>query len=803
MNKLILTFLMCLISLGFSQKKVETDTLKARGAFKIRLSGTWYDRTSFFTYLNSSNKLIGSSGIQASSITNNEISNPNILMQAADGLFGGGNIFLGGNVLFQVNTKTPLSIVSDTVTVQANAITGIYIAGGAITTDKLALKAVTTEALDDSAVSWDKLKKAVKDSIRLGVEPGPPPDEVTIDTAGTGEFYLKDDAIRSPHIDNVFTNLVGLQIIDDDTWGVKTDGITIIVNANNELSVQDSSLMRTVLDTVDMKNIIPKENMVVNCLQNLVGGEFEFDPSIASFNHITTFSALGGGGWRRKEAEKKVFYPEWGGAKGDAVNDDSEELQAVFDAAGEFSGAIVHLGNGRTYSITKTLYLPFGIYIKGGIGAIAVENRPPEIRWNGSAGDTMIVTGTVAGNLQHMPIEGIYFAGGTNRPAFGIYYADRGDWETSLRRVQISGCDTAVYYHQGGINVHINSFRTDACKVSIYYRVTGIDNFSIEDFTCDNAIASQSVNGNFLTVDLTDAASSSSARFHLEDGKIEGNYNISNAGLFLTIKANPLDLGAKIPLRFVCTNIWDAWGAVNGSDIFSTPPSDSYFEFTNCEFAKGFSGIPSWEKHSHNIIQSGGFHSHTIISPHGNFNGLVATSERSGVLFTSDVLFNKGLYYGGQLITPFIYSEPDSTLFGNFPLQTIAGMMFYDAATGVLYRVTSGGTIGTLSGITGNGSSGSFYLHVNDSSKFKAGDVIVIGGTDTRKIYEHAGGDSLQLTAALSMTFTDANIKFSYPIFERNIIVKADSFEYQGSAPNDSLIFYKGSREYRIKGYAK
>ncbi|TVM01823.1 MAG: hypothetical protein CV087_10355 [Candidatus Brocadia sp. WS118] len=116
-HKIILTFILLLIGLGFSQtRKVETDTLKARYAFKIRLSGTWYDRTTFFGYLNSSNQLSGSTGIVAGSIDNSRLVNPNIEMFGGAGLFGGGNILLGGFVQFSVNVDdSTVKIINDTL----------------------------------------------------------------------------------------------------------------------------------------------------------------------------------------------------------------------------------------------------------------------------------------------------------------------------------------------------------------------------------------------------------------------------------------------------------------------------------------------------------------------------------------------------------------------------------------------------------------------------------------------------------------------------------------------------------------
>jgi len=126
-HKIILTFILLLIGLGFSQtRKVETDTLKARYAFKIRLSGTWYDRTTFFGFLNGSNQVglsgiannaINSAKIVDASIVNADILDPSISITAGDGLYGApGSIDLGETMLLQVNVDdSTITVVNDTL----------------------------------------------------------------------------------------------------------------------------------------------------------------------------------------------------------------------------------------------------------------------------------------------------------------------------------------------------------------------------------------------------------------------------------------------------------------------------------------------------------------------------------------------------------------------------------------------------------------------------------------------------------------------------------------------------------------
>jgi len=185
-HKFILTFILLLIGLGYSQRKVETDTLKARAAFKIRLSGTWYDRSSFFGYLNGSNQLglsgiadnaVNSVKIVDASIVNADIVNPNILMQAGDGLFGGGNIFLGGNVLFNVNVDDSTIIIdNDTLKVVGAALPFFISAGGGLTGGGYTAidDTISLEILVDNRttqINGDTLKVIISNAGGIGLSP--------------------------------------------------------------------------------------------------------------------------------------------------------------------------------------------------------------------------------------------------------------------------------------------------------------------------------------------------------------------------------------------------------------------------------------------------------------------------------------------------------------------------------------------------------------------------------------------------------------------------------------------------------
>jgi len=152
-HKIILAFILILLGLGYSQgRKVETDTLKARAAFKIKLSGTWYDRSSFFGYLNGSNQLglsgiadnsINSAKIVDASIANADIVDPWVGITAGNGLWSSSTTLnLGQLITMRINVDgSTIDIVDDNLTVVGGA-------GANIDTlaDSTALKAYSGKA---------------------------------------------------------------------------------------------------------------------------------------------------------------------------------------------------------------------------------------------------------------------------------------------------------------------------------------------------------------------------------------------------------------------------------------------------------------------------------------------------------------------------------------------------------------------------------------------------------------------------------------------------------------------------------
>jgi hypothetical protein len=160
---LILHFAFCILQFAQAQPyRLRVDSLRVD--YKFYVGAT--DRFPFFGYLNSSNR-VTSTTIEDGSILNVDITNPNILFSAGDGLSAsGGQIDLGGNIQHWVNAVNPIVIIDDSLRIA------------------------------DSSIVWTLLDTAVMDSIRqLGAS------EVDLNPEG-GIFDSSGLAIRyDPSLD--------------------------------------------------------------------------------------------------------------------------------------------------------------------------------------------------------------------------------------------------------------------------------------------------------------------------------------------------------------------------------------------------------------------------------------------------------------------------------------------------------------------------------------------------------------------------------------------------------------------------
>ena len=75
-------------------------------------------------------------------------------------------------------------------------------------------------------------------------------------------------------------------------------------------------------------------------------------------------------------ADVKEVYPQWFGAKGDGINDDTAAMQAAINSLPS-AGGDVYFTPGHTYKITSTINITSNVVLTGGQTTWAVTNPPP------------------------------------------------------------------------------------------------------------------------------------------------------------------------------------------------------------------------------------------------------------------------------------------------------------------------------------------------------------------------------------------------------------------------------------------
>jgi len=213
-----------MLGLGYSQgRKVETDTLKARYAFKIRLSGTWYDRSSFFGYLNGSNQLtlsgladnaINSSKIVDASIANADIVDPWVYITAGSGLYiTSSAINLGQSVTMSVNTDdSTITVTNDT----------LHVIGGGGGLDSAEVRSKFFPITDSDIDSLYSAVKVKGSAVELN-----------------SNSVLSDSAGLKVNIDPIYFSVSGADAIDDK-WYSKNAGVGRLNFEFNQKIVNDT-----------------------------------------------------------------------------------------------------------------------------------------------------------------------------------------------------------------------------------------------------------------------------------------------------------------------------------------------------------------------------------------------------------------------------------------------------------------------------------------------------------------------------------------------------------------------------------
>ena len=652
-------FLLFACHLQAQPYRLRVDSLKVDHKFYIGST----DRFGFFSFLNSSNQLQGSTGLVAGSVYNDRLLAPYINFSAGDGLYGsGGQIYLGNTILFQVNVdNSSLEITNDTLNVKAGGITGSHILNGTIQNEDITNPNILFSAGDGLYGSGGQVDLGGSILLQVNV------DDTTIKVINDTLHSMTDtSAVQSivnnmdlfPVVDvnenNVIIDSSGLKVNFNETyfssiyptalplrWHSKNGGVTrpsmgfeqgivndtiytampkcaaygyftargasggetlylfnkagvsqsFVLTASNvvyefsliHFAANDSIYFRTSgtiylddlaiyfkkeLSLQDLPRSIIQDNVAMDTTDldttdwgtdivyldkfssgNEAGGGILIrNPGYAS-DGVTVF-----GDWMRLERIKKMaLMLPMGGAKGDNSNDDTEEIQAVLNAAMGTSGQVlVPLG---TYRISETITIPYGVDLIGMRGSATNDADMVRFVWTGAAGDTMLkVTAT---DINHQKIRNIHFLGG-GTANHAIWYNGGVDMGDDFDDCAFNGFASHAIVLKGGItNFHTRRNRFDAIKgYAVYINCNqSAGDFSIKEFTYDNT----STKG--LGLLWLDGTNSTGGIIHgeISDAKVEyGSDPVPNMSGFVKLGMDSTSFPQLYQYRIRLKNLWFA-----------------------------------------------------------------------------------------------------------------------------------------------------------------------------------------------------------------------------------------------------
>ena len=482
------------------------------------------------------------------------------------------------------------------------------------------------------------------------------------------------------------------------------------------------------------------------------------------------------------------------GAVGNGSADDTAAVQAAITAAGTAAGPGTRrqAGHGRvlfpqgTYRISSTLVCPAGVSLMGIVGNATAASYP-RIAWAGASGGTMLRVDNAPDTARAIAsIENLGFVrapGLTNNPRYCIDVAIRADRGFVIRNVGLQRAqEHGIYFRAGGHNIRLEGWRADAIgseglyshAAAIGWKVGTVDSVSLAgNWTVDN-VAGAEARGGVLYVDATSTTAEKKLFLAVRDGKFENNSDIVAGGAAFRFDINATqEPPGDIHAEFTSVYQTNAGTAANTAGILVNP-SYEYLTLSlrNCQL--NVAGIPSYTRNTR--IAGAAFkqakHVDTTIAPWSTSRDDLGLSpgwnyERFATEIATDVNYlGPRLYRHGLPMATTILTAPTDTHFATHPTTVFPGQLFRSA--GVEWEVTAAGTLGTLTGVTGDQANNSPFVTLSDASGLTAGDYITIGGV-ARQV-SRVDGNIIRVSANMSGAATGLAVAFAPPTFTRRVI---------------------------------
>lgn len=236
----VFAILLLTLPLFAQGKKVETDTLKARKAFKLNISSTWKDYTTFFGRLDANN-YVTSTGILDGTITFSDIANSTITIpKLAFSISGDGLILDEFNTLHAEGDGETIGVSSQGIFLLANSVDSSKVINRSLDTLDFKWGHIVLSP-GDGLGGAEKLKFGVSNTIYVN------PDNTGITISGDA-VALKDGGVYPEKVNALVAGLglgkpnaeSGIQVnagdglfIENDTLKVNASGV---INAGLGLS---------------------------------------------------------------------------------------------------------------------------------------------------------------------------------------------------------------------------------------------------------------------------------------------------------------------------------------------------------------------------------------------------------------------------------------------------------------------------------------------------------------------------------------------------------------------------------------
>jgi len=390
---------------------------------------------------------------------------------------------------------------------------------------------------------------------------------------------------------------------------------------------------------------------------------------------------------------------------------------------------------------------------------------PVSLMWYGPDGSNFIETSTEPDPANEFAswFRGLRLAC-PNSPAtrygHGILVNNRGDlgWRMDEMWIQ-HGYGNGVRFMKGGINTHLRNFRVDQMgNYAVYWKVFGNDVLSLADFTHDtgNAASTAFTTSGWGTVDADGLTSVSSFNLSIQAARIEINRSLAADQALIKLQTNPA-FGSKVLHHLsIGPNVSVAHApTMTGNSILVTPTTD-FVDVTIYPNAQvpGIVGVP-------HIVGgkggSGGRRGLTRIMPHHIAHQTSPSSDHQSDEFYSLVNFRGHVYMHDTQASLITQINPTSLPAGTTVqvgdrFETVSG------TTVTEYRCRVAGTVGTLSGVTATGTSGTSSLTVNTVTGLKTAQLIVVDGVT----YRITGIFGTTVTTHINLTTSPAASAVTY-----------------------------------------